>query len=90
MRRVHLRDHPNILQRLLVLFAGCNLGLLLRQLISVGTPRSLQGWAAAVFCALFGWWDGLWGYLRRLTTLSIPISAKTASSPRHHRFRPCV
>ena len=90
MRRVHLREHPNILKRLLVQFAGCNLGLLLRQLIGVGTPRSLQGRAAAVFCALFRWWDGLWGYLRRFTTLSIPISAKTASSPRHHRFRPCV
>ena len=80
MRRVHLRDHPNILKRLLVQFAGCNLGLLLRQLIGVGTPRSLQGRAAAVFCALFRWWDGLWGYLRRFTTLSIPISAKP---PRH-------
>ena len=90
MRRVHLRDHPNILKRLLVQFAGCNLGLLLlrrRQLIGVGTPRSLQGRPAAIFCALFRWWDGLWGYLRRLTTLSVLISAKTASSPRHHRFR---
>ena len=70
MRRVHLRDHPNILKRLLVQFAGCNLGLLLRQLIGVGTPRSLQGRAAAVFCALFRWWDGLWGYLRRASRRS--------------------
>ncbi len=30
MRRVHLRGHPNILKRLLVHVAGCNLGLLLR------------------------------------------------------------
>ena len=28
MRRVHLRGHPNILKRLLVHVAGCNLGLL--------------------------------------------------------------
>ena len=87
MRRVHLREHPNILKRLLVQFAGCNLGLLLRQLIGVGTPRSLQGRAAAVFSALFRWWGDLWGYLRRLSTFSRPISAKTASSPRHYRFR---
>ena len=63
------------------------LGLLLRQLIGVGTPRSLQGRAAAVFSALFRWWSDLWGYLRRLSTFSRPISAKTASSPRHYRFR---
>ena len=43
MRRVHLRGHPNILKRLLVHVAGLNLGLLLRHLTGVGTPRSLQG-----------------------------------------------
>ena len=47
MRRVHRRGHPNILKRLLVHVAGCNLGLLLRHLIGVGTPRSLQGRAVA-------------------------------------------
>ena len=51
-RRVHLRGHPNILKRLLVQVAGCNLGLLLRQLMGVGTPRNLQGRAAVVFSAL--------------------------------------
>ena len=43
MRRVHLRGHPNILKRLLVHVCGFNLGLLMRQLTGVGTPRSLQG-----------------------------------------------
>jgi len=61
MRRVHLRGHPNILKRLLVQVAGCNLGLLLRQLIGVGTPRSLQGRAAVVFSALFRRLGDLWG-----------------------------
>ena len=42
MRRVHLRGHPNILKRLLVHVAGCKLWLLLRHVIGVGTPRSLQ------------------------------------------------
>jgi hypothetical protein len=52
MRRVHLRGHPNMLKRLLMHVCGFNLGLLLRQLTGVGTPRSLQGRAAAAFAAL--------------------------------------
>jgi transposase len=43
MRRTHLRKHNNILKRLLVHVAGMNLGLLLRSVYGVGTPRSLQG-----------------------------------------------
>ena len=42
MRRVHLRGHPNILKRVLVHVCGFNLGLLMRQLTGVGTPRSLH------------------------------------------------
>ena len=52
MRRVHLRGHDNILKRLLIHTAGFNLGLLMRQLIGVGTPRSLQGRAVAALGAL--------------------------------------
>ena len=57
MRRVHLRGHPNILKRLLVHASGFNLGLLLRTLTGIGTPRSLQGRAAAALAlgiAFFG------------------------------------
>src|SRR5687767_1409176 len=53
MRRVHLRGHVNILKRLLIHTGGFNLGLLMRQLIGVGTPRGLQGRLVAVFGALF-------------------------------------
>ena len=60
MRRVHLRGHPNILKRLLVHVCGFNLGLLLRQLTGVGTPRSLQGRAAAVLGALTAALSRLW------------------------------
>ena len=49
MRRVHLRGHTNILKRLLIHTAGFNLGLLMRQLIGVGTPRGLQGRILAMF-----------------------------------------
>jgi transposase len=52
MRRVHLRGHTNILKRLLIHTGGFNLGLLMRQLIGVGTPRCLQGRLSAVVAAL--------------------------------------
>ena len=44
----HLRGHDNILKRLLVHTGGFNLGLLMRALVGVGTPRGLQGRLAAV------------------------------------------
>jgi hypothetical protein len=43
MRRTHLRKHKNILKRLLIHVAGANLGLLLRSVYGIGTPRGLQG-----------------------------------------------
>jgi len=52
MRRVHLRGHTNILKRLLIHVAGLNLGLLMRALTGVGTPRSLQGRAVAALTCL--------------------------------------
>ena len=68
MREVYLRGHPNILKRLLVHVAGLNLGLLLRQVIGVGTPRGLQGRAAAGVWALIGLFVGLRSGLERLLT----------------------
>ena len=53
MRRTHLRGHENILKRLLIHAGGFNLGLLLRAILGVGTPRGLQGVAARVCLALF-------------------------------------
>ena len=52
MRRVDLRGHTNIRKRLLIHASGFNLGLLMRQLIGVGTPRALQGRLVAVVAAL--------------------------------------
>lgn len=51
MRRVHLRGHANIRKRLLVHACGLNLGLLMRRLTGVGTPRSLQGRVGALLDA---------------------------------------
>ena len=60
MRRVHLRGHTNILKRLLIHAGGFNLGLLMRQLIGVGTPRGLQGRLVAVLGALLTLIRVLW------------------------------
>ncbi|MBA3403962.1 MAG: transposase [Gemmatimonadaceae bacterium] len=56
MRRLHLRGRVNISKRVLVHAAALNLGLLMRTLTGVGTPRSLQGRAAAVLACLWTLW----------------------------------
>jgi transposase len=53
MRRTHLRGHENILKRLLVHAGAFNLGLLVRGILGVGTPRGLQGRVASVLATLF-------------------------------------
>jgi transposase len=52
MRRTHLCGHTNILKRLLIHAGGFNLGLVMRHLIGVGTPRGLQGHTAIVVATL--------------------------------------
>ncbi len=52
MRRTHLRGHQNILKRLLIHAGGFNLGLLIRSILGVGTPRGLQGRLAAVLAVV--------------------------------------
>jgi hypothetical protein len=61
MRRVYLRGHANIRKRLLIHTAGFNLGLLIRQLIGVGTPRALQGRSVAVLAVLLALMQSLRG-----------------------------
>ena len=56
LRRVHVRGHENVLKRLLVQASAFNLGLWMRRLFGVGTPRALQGRVVAlatVFTALW-------------------------------------
>jgi transposase len=54
MRRTHLRGHTNILKRLLIHAGGFNLGLLIRAIVGVGTPRGLQGRLAGVIATVWG------------------------------------
>jgi len=63
MRRTHLRGHTNILKRLVVHAGGFNLGLLMRTLFGIGTPRSLQGRVAAAMTIAVALWalvEDLW------------------------------
>ena len=53
MRRTHLRGHENILKRLLIHAGGFNLGLLVRRILGVGTPRGLQGGSVTVLATFF-------------------------------------
>jgi transposase len=76
MRRVHLRGHDNILKRVLLQAGALNLGLLMRQLVGIGTPRSLQGRVASLFACLYVLirllersWDAMRPLRRPLTTL---------------------
>ena len=63
LRRVWVRGHENVRKRVLIQAAGCNLGLLLRRLTGVGTPRSLPGRALSAICGLIGRLTALWGRL---------------------------
>ena len=64
LRRTHLRGHGNIHQRQLVHTAAFNLGLVMRQMLGVGTPRGPTGPAAPR--------EGLFAPPRRPTKTSQP------------------
>ena len=77
MRRVHLRGHENILKRVLVHVGASNLGLLMRHLVGIGTPRGLQGHAIALLRRLWALirppetlWDAIWIMHRPSTSLA--------------------
>ena len=75
LRRVWVRGHENVRKRVLIQAAGCNLGLLLRTLTGVGTPRSLQGRALSAIGGLIGRLLDCWG---RLTAACGPKWTPTA------------
>jgi transposase len=83
MRRTHLRGHANILKRLLVHVGGFNLGLIMRTLFGIGTPRSLQGRLTALVALVVARWTRsveLWRDTRP------PSADRSAALIAHHRF----
>jgi transposase len=83
MRRTHLRGHANILKRLFIHIGGFNLGLLMRTLIGIGTPRGLQGHLTAVVALLVAIWTRVLGHWHDPSRSSADDSS--AFTP-HHRF----
>ena len=77
MRRTHLRGHANILKRLLLHSGALNLGLLMRQVLGVGTPKGLQGRFRAVSSLLATLW-------RHLTATDVDPSLHVAPHRPHH------
>ena len=76
MRRTHLRGHGNILKRLLVHAGGFNLGLVMRTLLGVGTPRGLQGRLAAALAAAWASVTTAWGHQRPPRRPNDPVEVK--------------
>ena len=79
MRRTHLRGHTNILKRLLIHAGGFNLGLVMRHLIGVGTPRGLQGRLAAAIAGMIALWT-------LIDDMRIAIGGPSVDT--RHAFRP--
>jgi Transposase DDE domain len=83
MRRTHLRGHTNILKRLLIHAGGFNLGLVMRHLIGVGTPRGLQGRLAAAMAVVVALWTRVEDM--RIPIAGQPVDPRDAFTP-SHRF----
>ncbi len=96
MRRTHLRGHTNILKRLLIHAGGFNLGLVMRHLIGVGTPRGLQGRLAAVLATLLvitaapRRLTAIVGWLRRLAVMRGRPGSPTALVVNSPAIATCV
>ena len=74
LRRMHVRGHVNVLKRLVVQAGACNLGLWMRTLIGVGTPRGLQGRLPAAMAVVVAFWTLLEDEL-------IAVAARPADHP---------
>ena len=87
LRRIFVRRHANVRKRLLIHVCGFNLGLLMRRLTGIGTPRSLQGRVLARLFSLFGAKMGRWlGWNRLWERFWAPIGPDSLlGDPRTHQ-----
>ena len=83
LRRPHVRGHANIFKRLLIQTSAFNVGLLMRTLIGVGTPRGLQGRLAAVWALVVALWTRVVDLWRHDHT---PSGDHAPAGTPHHRF----
>lgn len=80
MRRTHLRNHNNILKRLLIHTAGFNLSLILRRAIGIGTARGLQGRWHRFFSALFAAWRAEYAMAMGFHGIRVVIGRNSANA----------
>lgn len=78
-RRSRLRGLINVAKRYLMYIAGRNLGVIMRALFGVGTPRSLQAPGAGLPCAVFECWTMVRQCARCLLAESIAYLADRQS-----------
>jgi transposase len=71
LRRAHVRGHENVLKRLLVHASAFNLGLWMRMLFGIGTPRALQGRLVA-FATVTALWSLTLDAIGRRSRQSFP------------------
>jgi transposase len=74
-RRTWLRGLVKVTKRYLVQVAARNLGVIMRKLFGIGTPRGLQGQGGVVGSvshALGRWWSGLHHMAARLVAIALP------------------
>ena len=89
MRRLHVRGQKNIRKRMLVHAAAFNLGLLMRKRFGFGTPRGLQGLAAAKAALAAQATTAVSHFLRPLRSLFAILAAVLPFlSPNGSRSRP--
>jgi hypothetical protein len=88
LRRTHLRGRANILKRFLVHASALNLGLLLRRLLGVGTPRGLQGRVAAVLAACLVRWRPVEDLMAALDLHAVDFTP--SFTPHHQHVLPSV
>lgn len=68
LRRVHVRGHKNVLKQLLVHAGAFNLGLWMRTLFGIGTPRGLQGRVVALSAVLSTLWSLVYAAIASIGT----------------------
>jgi transposase len=79
-RRSRLRGLIDVAKRYLMYVAGRNLGVIMRALFGMGTPKSLQTEGEASPCAVLGWLQLLGQRLRRLWTDSAVYLTSSSDS----------
>jgi len=74
LRRTHVRGHGNVLKRLLVHASAFNLGLWMRTLFGIGTPRALQGRLAAFATVFAESWNLTLDAIGRRWRQNVPLT----------------